>query len=129
MRKSTATSADAVDKSASGWHTIKRVGPYLWPPGEPWVKRRVVLAMFFLVCAKLVSATTPYIYKLAVDALGGKTPDAAMALALGAIGLTVAYGMARLAKAQIGGQTGDVAGAAQQVAEIGFLLGIVAGTG
>ena len=102
MRKSTATSADAVDKSASGWHTIKRVGPYLWPPGEPWVKRRVVLAMFFLVCAKLVSATTPYIYKLAVDALGGKTPDAAMALALGAIGLTVAYGMARLATVGFG---------------------------
>ena len=102
MRKSTATSADAVDKSASGWHTIKRVGPYLWPPGEAWVKRRVVLAMFFLVCAKLVSATTPYIYKLAVDALGGKTPDAAMALALGAIGLTVAYGMARLATVGFG---------------------------
>ncbi len=102
MRKSTATSADAVDKSASGWHTIKRVGPYLWPPGETWVKRRVMLAMFFLVCAKLISATTPYIYKLAVDALGGKTPDAAMALALGAIGLTVAYGMARLATVGFG---------------------------
>ena len=41
----------------------------------------------------------------------------------------LAYGMARLAKAQIGGQTGDVAGAAQQVAEIGFLLGIVAAAG
>ena len=102
MRKSTATSADAIDKSASGWHTIKRVGPYLWPPGETWVKRRVMLAMFFLVCAKLISATTPYIYKLAVDALGGKTPDAAMALALGAIGLTVAYGMARLATVGFG---------------------------
>jgi len=96
MRKSTATTADAADKSASGWQTIKRVGPYLWPSGEGWVKRRVVLSLLLLICAKLVSATTPYIYKLAVDALGGKTPDAAMALALGAIGLTVAYGMARL---------------------------------
>ena len=96
MRKSSATTADAAHKPSSGWQTIKRVGPYLWPAGEAWVKRRVVLAMFFLVCAKLVSATTPYIYKLAVDALGGKTPDAAWALALGAVGLTVAYGMARL---------------------------------
>ena len=96
MRKSTATTADAADKPGSGWATIKRVGPYLWPPGEDWVKRRVVLSLMLLVCAKVVSATTPYIYKLAVDALGGKSPDAAMALALGAIGLTVAYGMARL---------------------------------
>ena len=36
-----------------------------------------------------------------------------------------AYGMVRLARWQIGGQTGDVAGAAQQAAEIGFLLGLV----
>ncbi len=96
MRKSTATTADAADKSASGWQTIKRVGPYLWPPGEAWVKRRVVISLILLICAKVVSSTTPYLYKLAVDALGGKTPDAAWALALGAIGLTVAYGMARL---------------------------------
>ena len=41
----------------------------------------------------------------------------------------LAYCMVGLAKAQIGGQTGDVAGAAQQVAEVGFLLGMVAGTG
>ncbi len=102
MRKSTATTADASDKPSSGWQTIRRVGPYLWPDGEAWVKRRVVLAMFFLVCAKVVSATTPYIYKLAVDALGGKSPDAAWALALGAIGLTVAYGMARLANVGFG---------------------------
>ena len=101
MRKSTATTADAANKPASGWQTIKRVGPYLWPPGESWVKRRVVISLVLLVCAKVVSSTTPYIYKLAVDALtgatrGGQVPDAGWVLALGAIGLTVAYGMARL---------------------------------
>ena len=58
--------------SASGWQTIKRVGPYLWPKDEPWVKRRVVLSLMALVAAKLVSVTTPYLYKVAVDALTGK---------------------------------------------------------
>lgn len=102
MRKSTATTADAAKTSASGWQTMKRMGPYLWPKGELWVKQRVVLAMVLLLCAKMVSITTPYLYKLAVDALGGKTPDAAWALALGAVGLTVAYGLARLGAVAFG---------------------------
>jgi ATP-binding cassette, subfamily B, heavy metal transporter len=82
-------------KSASGWQTMRRVGPYLWPAGEPWVKRRVVMALLFLALSKVISVTTPYIYKLAVDALGGKAPTAAMAMMLTAVGLTVAYGVAR----------------------------------
>ena len=45
------------------------------------------------------------------------------------LALAAAYGVVRLARQQIGGQTGDVAGAAQQLAEIGFLLGLVAATG
>jgi ATP-binding cassette, subfamily B, heavy metal transporter len=82
-------------KSASGWQTMRRVGPYLWPKGEPWVKRRVVMALVFLALSKVISVTTPYIYKLAVDALGGTTPEPAMAMMLTAVGLTVAYGVAR----------------------------------
>jgi ATP-binding cassette subfamily B protein len=98
MRRVTAraTSADAGPVAASGWHTIHRVGPYLWPPGEPWVKRRVVVALLMLMVAKVVSVTTPYFYKIAVDALAGEAAGEGMLLALGAVGLTVAYGMARL---------------------------------
>jgi len=80
----------------SGWQTIRAVAPYLWPEGETWVKRRVVLAMIALAMAKVVSVSTPMVYKLAVDALAGEAPDGATMLGLGAIGLTVAYGMARL---------------------------------
>jgi ATP-binding cassette subfamily B protein len=95
MRKNTATSADTPEQSASGWVTIRRVIPYLWPDGQAWVKRRVVGALVLLLLAKLVGFTTPYLYKLAVDALGaGAQP--ANAMMLGAIGLTVAYGIARL---------------------------------
>ncbi len=98
MRKTTrtATSADMSDRQSSGLDTMRRVLPYLWPDGEGWVKRRVVLSLTLLVMAKVVSATTPYIYKKAVDALAGPTPDAGMVLAYGAIGLTIAYGLARL---------------------------------
>jgi ABC-type transport system involved in Fe-S cluster assembly fused permease/ATPase subunit len=83
-------------KAASGWQTIQRVAPYLWPEGETWVKRRVVLSLLFLLAAKLISVSTPFLYKEAVDALAGDAPGVATFLALGAVGLTVAYGLARL---------------------------------
>ena len=81
---------------ASGWRTIKKVVPYLWPPGQTWVKRRVVLAMILLVVAKVVAVATPFFFKTAVDALAGDAPEGAQLLLFGAVGLTVAYGFARL---------------------------------
>ena len=49
--------------------------------------------MIALLASKLISAITPFVYKWAVDSLaeGGVT-----ILALGAVGLTVAYGMSRM---------------------------------
>ena len=82
----------ADDERRSASRTIRKVAPYLWPEGQVWVKRRVVIAVIFLVAAKTVAALTPIIYKYAVDALSGEASD----LLLGAVGLTVAYGMARL---------------------------------
>lgn len=89
-----AQDAFAQEQRRSGWRTIRRVAPYLWPDDKPWVKRRVVISMVLLLVAKLVTVGTPVLYKWAVDALSGEggVPD----IALGAIGLTVAYGMARL---------------------------------
>jgi len=81
---------------ANGWRTIREVAPYLWPRGKPRLKWRVVLALAALFLAKLVAVGTPYLYKAAVDALTGETEAAAWMLAVGAVGLTVAYGMARL---------------------------------
>ena len=88
---------DFADPSAeqerrSGLRTIRKVGPYLWPEGQVWVKRRVVIALAFLGLAKLISALTPLLYKYAVDTLSGEASD----LLLGAVGLTVAYGLSRL---------------------------------
>ena len=75
---------------------IKRVVPYLWPEGETWVKRRVVIAIAVLVLSKLIAVSTPVLYKQAVDALAPDGASAATILGFGAVGLTLAYGLARL---------------------------------
>jgi ABC-type transport system involved in Fe-S cluster assembly fused permease/ATPase subunit len=95
------TSHDASVEEAerkSALRTIKKVVPYLWPEDEAWVKRRVVLALAMLVVAKLVAVGTPFLYKAAVDSLAGESAGSpAWLLAAGAVGVTVAYGFARLA--------------------------------
>ncbi|PIE14522.1 MAG: metal ABC transporter permease [Rhodobacterales bacterium] len=93
MRRSQHTPASLDNERLSGWRTIKRVAPYLWPEDHPWVKRRVVFAMLALLLSKVIAVGTPMLYKQAVDALGGAGVSE---LALGAVGLTLAYGLARL---------------------------------
>ena len=81
---------------SSGWLTIRRVIPYLWPDGQNWVKKRVVVAMIMLLLSKVIAVGTPFLYKAAVDSLAGESGSATWLLAIGAVGLTVAYGVARL---------------------------------
>nr|WP_050522465.1 ABC transporter transmembrane domain-containing protein [Pseudorhodobacter wandonensis] len=82
--------------------TIRRVIPYLWPKDTFWVRRRVVIALVFLVFAKVISVSTPFFYKAAVDALAGESRDETLLLMLGAVGLTIAYGIARLSAVGFG---------------------------
>ncbi len=98
----TATSADAHKGEAPAMQTIRRVIPYLWPADAPWVRRRVVIALILLVCAKVISVSTPFFYKAAVDALAGESRDETLLLMLGAVGLTIAYGIARLSSVAFG---------------------------
>ncbi|GGL57599.1 ABCB family ABC transporter ATP-binding protein/permease [Wenxinia marina] len=95
-RRLTKTEANLSGQPTQGARVIRKVAPYLWPPGEGWVKRRVVIALAMLLLAKLIAVATPLLYKWAVDTLAPTDETEAMALAIGAIGLTVAYGMARL---------------------------------
>ena len=82
---------------AQAWRTILRVGPYLWPRDNRGVKVRVLAALSLLVVAKVISVGMPFLYKAAVDTLSGEgTADAAWTMGVGAVGLTVAYGMARV---------------------------------
>ncbi|SPJ29564.1 ABCB family ABC transporter ATP-binding protein/permease [Falsiruegeria mediterranea] len=96
MRRSAPTHSDDTvsdTERRSGWRTLRKVAPYLWPDGEAWVKRRVVFAMVMLIFAKIIAVYTPILYKGAVDGLAG---EGVPPLALGAVGLTVAYGVARM---------------------------------
>ena len=86
---------EAARSRASGLRTIRKVVPYLWPADQAWVKYRVVLALLALVIAKVVAVGTPMFYSAAVDSMSEDAGEG-MLLAIGAVGLTVAYGMARL---------------------------------
>jgi ATP-binding cassette, subfamily B, heavy metal transporter len=103
MRRATATatSQDQGAPSTSGRQTLGRIAPYLWPDGQAWVKRRVVLALVLLVAAKVISVITPMFYKAAVDGLAPGADPATM-LGIGAVGMTVAYGLARLGAVAFG---------------------------
>ena len=88
--------AAATAEKRSAMNVIRRVAPYIWPTGQAWVKRRVVWSLIALVASKLIAVTSPLFYKAAVDAMAGDTGSAAWLLAMGAIWLTIAYGMTRL---------------------------------
>ena len=70
------------------------MSPFLWPAGNLDLRARVVLALLALIATKFVAILAPILQAWAVDDLADSgVPD----FALGAIGLTVAYGMARIA--------------------------------
>ena len=96
MRRLPKTSANLSGKKIDGWNVIRRVTPYLWPKGETVVKARVVIALTVLMLANVIAVGTPILYQQAVDALAPKADTPATFLALGAVGLTVAYGLARV---------------------------------
>jgi len=99
MADQTALAEKRTEKRAekrSAMNVIRRVAPYIWPQGQAWVKRRVVWSLIALVASKLIAVASPLFYKASVDAMAGDTGSAAWLLALGAIWLTIAYGMTRL---------------------------------
>ena len=85
------------EKEENHWQTIRTLLPYLWPEGRGDLKTRVVLALVFLVAAKLISVYVPFLLKDAINILSGEggatTGNAAIALPLG---LILAYGIARV---------------------------------
>ena len=75
---------------------ISYVLPYLWPEGDSWIKKRVTLALFFLIIAKIVGVLIPFFYKEAVDILANDLDNSGAIFGLGAISLTVIYAFAKL---------------------------------
>ena len=96
MRRLGSGSQTTTEMPKNGMEIIRRVVPYLWPEGQTWVKRRVVIALVVLLLAKLVAVGTPFLYKAAVDALAGEGDSVGWLVSLGAVSLTVVYGMSRM---------------------------------
>ncbi len=88
----TTTAANAPGRAAGRRDiaTIRTLLPYLWPAGSLEMRTRVVIAMAFLVAAKIANVYVPLLYKDAVDAL---SVDAIVAVP---VGLIVAYGLVRV---------------------------------
>ena len=77
----------------AAWKTTKRVSPYIWPVGDKELRARVVLALLALIGSKSIAILGPILQAWAVDDLAGSNISDFI---LGAIGLTVAYGFARI---------------------------------
>ncbi|MDT8264671.1 ABC transporter ATP-binding protein/permease, partial [Roseomonas sp. DSM 102946] len=81
------------------FQTLRNLAPYLWPRNETGLRVRVVLALAFLVCAKVANVYVPMAYARAVDAL---TPHATAAGGVAAVAavpvaLVLGYGLLRVA--------------------------------
>ncbi len=74
----------------SDWATLSRLFPYLWQ-----YKWRVVVALGFMVAAKVANVGVPLLLKQLVDAMT-IAPGSAQALLVVPLGLIVAYGALRL---------------------------------
>ena len=99
-------------KPRSNWDTIKSLAPYLWPKNDTRARFRVVIAMSFLVLAKVANVYVPIFYARAVDALSNHG-GAAHVLAV-PVGLIIIYGLVRLSSAGFGELRDAVFAAVQQ---------------
>ena len=78
--------------------TVLSLAPYLWPVGNPGARLRVVVAMVFMLLAKVVTVYVPVLYGRVVDALA---PANGAMLAVPVL-LLCAYGLARIGAAGFG---------------------------
>lgn len=87
-------SDEQVREQRAAWSTTKRVAPFIWPKNDFDLRARVVLALLALVGSKFIAILAPIFQAWAVDDLAGSGVND---FVLGAVGLTVAYGIARIA--------------------------------
>ncbi len=91
MRHHGETSSPASPAQSGDWHTLQRLLPYLWQ-----YKWRVVLALAFMVGAKLANVGVPMLLKELVDAMSLRPGDP-RALLVVPVALLLTYGGLRLA--------------------------------
>ena len=87
------TAPSDLPKETESWATIRRFLPYLWPAGNPQLKRRIVGAMLFVLAAKATTLALPFAYKRAIDSMTTPANEAAMV----ALAFVIAYAAGRFA--------------------------------
>ena len=92
MTSFTADAAPLQRRGKGQWGALVALLPNLWPKGDWDLRTRVVIALVFLVLAKLATVYTPIFFKGMVDALSG---EGAATLVV-PVGLLLAYGLARV---------------------------------
>jgi ABC-type transport system involved in Fe-S cluster assembly fused permease/ATPase subunit len=75
--------------------TLMTMVPYLWPPGEPGLRARVVISLVLLVFAKAANVLVPIAFARAVDSLAPQAGGAG-AIAAVPIALVLGYGLMRI---------------------------------
>ena len=86
-----ARDATPATQARSDWYTLKRLMPYFWE-----YRVRMVVALVFLIGAKVASVSVPLLLKRLVDALNISTTDP-RALLVVPLGLLLGYAGLRLA--------------------------------
>jgi len=89
------------DGKENHWKTIRTLLPFIWMKGRWDLRGRVVMALVFLITAKLIGIYVPFLFKDAVDALsyggpaGFKADMTTVALAV-PLAFIFSYGLARV---------------------------------
>ena len=89
------------DQKENHWQTIKTLMPFIWMKGRPDLRLRVILALVFLVTAKMIGIYVPFLFKDAVDALTiGMAPsfvgDVKTVVIAVPVAFILSYGLARV---------------------------------
>ncbi|WP_375675099.1 ABCB family ABC transporter ATP-binding protein/permease [Bartonella sp. CL100XZDX] len=82
-------------------HTLYNLWPYMWPVGRRDLKMRVLWAIFYLVLAKLVLISVPYLFKYSTNVLDSsfQLPEWFPSSWIIPIMLVLAYNVARIMQA------------------------------
>ena len=86
----------------SNMATVLSLTPYLWPKDNPGARVRVIVALLFMVLAKVATVYVPILYGRTVDVLapaGGISSGSVLAVP---VALILAYGIARIGGAGFG---------------------------
>ena len=94
------------------FQTIRSLLPYIWPKGDVVSHARVVVAVVFMIAAKVATVFVPLAYSRAVDALAPKGSNASVIAV--PIFLIVGYGLLRVASSGFGELRDAVFAAVQQ---------------